>query len=185
MPLKSGGAVDNEYARGRAICGLLSMGKVSPCPEGEQITNGEFGTGDFTGWTATGDANIISAFPSPHSGSYCVAITPGLGASGSISQTLTTLVPTACITETSTFKLWIYAEYSFSPPGGGLFTAIITYTDATQTTVNREITEGETGAWAEWDLKPFLEAGKIIQSIQITMTNNPTTCAADDISLIP
>jgi len=164
---------------------MPSTGAKKPCPSGEQIVNGGFETGDFTGWTATGDANIISAFPSPHSGSYCVAITAPPGASGSISQTLTTPVPTACITETSTFKLWIHSRYGWSPPGGGLFTAIITYTDGSQTTVNREITVDETNVWIEWDLKPFLEAGKTIQSIQIIIENHYTTSAVDDISLIP
>lgn len=151
------------------------------CPTGEQITNGGFETGDFTGWTATGNIEVTTR--NPHTGSYSARNPIEIG---TVVQTLTTPVPTVCITATSTFRIYIWSDYEISPPRGGRFTAKINYTDATSTTVEREITKGEAEMWVEWDLKPYLEAGKTIESIEIKLDAGFINLMyIDDVSLVP
>ena len=155
---------------------------ISRCPTGEQITNGGFETGDTTDWTVTGTIEVVTY--KAHSGSYSARTLRNK--TGTVAQTLSTSVPTVCIVDTSTFGLYILSDWSWSPEGGGIFTAKINYTDGTSTTVTREITEAEENAWQYWDLKPYLEADKEIESIKITLEGNVGTLPyVDDISLIP
>jgi hypothetical protein len=159
---------------------------ISPvCPSGEQIVNGGFETGDFTGWTETIDVEVVKSGNGmylPHAGSYSVGT---LALIGSMKQTLITPVPVECVK--NTFSLWIISGYGVSPTGGGKFRVEINYTDETNTTVIREITEGEKDTWIEWDLKNELASGKTIESIKITLDggHSGTIPYVDDVSLIP
>jgi len=161
MPLKSGGAVDNEYARGRAVCGLLSMGKVSPCPEGEQITNGEFGTGDFTGWTNEEAAWIIGS--NGYVGSY-YATTESIGKS--LEQSFATPILSSCFSE---FSVAVKNDYvspgCVTPEYRGILDIEIVYSDDTSTLI--EDISYDDNDWHLIDLLSVLEAGKKVKKITV------------------
>lgn len=55
------------------------------------ITNGGFETGDFTGWTLTGNTGFTSVGPeAPHSGNYAANLGP-VGSDGFLSQSFVTV----------------------------------------------------------------------------------------------
>jgi len=69
---------------------LIAAGSAVPA-SANMITNGGFETGDFTGWTQTG--NLGSTFVNgddPHSGSYAAWLGP-VGSPGFLSQSLATV----------------------------------------------------------------------------------------------
>lgn len=70
MPLKSGGALDNEKLRGRTNSGLISITKTPgiKTPTVTYFSSG-FETGDFTEWTATVRSPVIDSAVK-HDGSY-------------------------------------------------------------------------------------------------------------------
>jgi len=170
-PLRSGGVVENECVRGRSNCGLLTAGKTSICPSGEQITNPDFETGDLTGWTPSGTITIESIHP--HSGVYTCCFWELYA---SVTQDIQSLkgyaVPVKCIT---ICKTWLYGGYC---PHAD-FDVIITYSDNTTTTVS--ITDID-DSWHECDILPYLDTTKSVKSIQIIAGDYPTFL--DDVSLL-
>jgi hypothetical protein len=159
---------------------------ISPelvCPSGEQIVNGGFETGDFTGWTKTGDfAVYASNFPPSYEGTYFARNEYYIGKSGVISQNLANEVPVACFGESSIFQIACWGERRPSPPQGAVITIDIIYSDGSETTVQWEAPENE--VWAVVNLKPYLEAGKKVKGIRITTDPNKF-CGVDAISCIP
>jgi len=74
MPLKSGGAVENEKMRGRSNSGLISIGKavVPPPPYTPEFYDG-FDKGDFSKWS---EAVAVQVITSPvHHGTYAARST--------------------------------------------------------------------------------------------------------------
>jgi hypothetical protein len=141
----------------RAVVGEVGL----VCPSGEQIVNGGFEKGDFTGWVVSGPASVINYFQ--HSGLYS-ARAP-VNTVVSIEQNLLNNVPSECLKPTSIFLLWFLGFYGCV--AGTVLRVYIKYTDATQTIVEHTTTPDESGFWIEINLKPYVEAGKTVNSIKI------------------
>jgi len=154
-------------------------GKGLVCPSGEQITNGGFETGDFTGWTQSG-FSIVSW--GAHSGTYRAWVetlnTPYL------SQDLANPVPQACLTVSSVVSLWYKGSYDECAELGTIVRARIVYTDDPETVVEHETTLAEHGIWVEIDLKPYVQSGKTVKRLRIEVDDNGTGAytSVDDIS---
>jgi hypothetical protein len=134
------------------------------CPEGEQITNGDFEDGDFTGWVC--DSGVVQS-DIVHAGVWAAQIYP----SGSrlLSQTLAVEVPVECV---QTFTLW-YKQSS------GSSRVEIIYTDDTET----EYDMPNTTDWEQLNLATDLEAGKTIKEIHIH-NGYVAQLYVDDVTLI-
>jgi hypothetical protein len=132
------------------------------CPSGEQIVNGGFETGDFTGWSVGGSLFVTT--DAPYEGLYCARSY----SNGSVYQILSEPVPVSCVDEDTIFSVAIKSDYGFCPAGGGEFTVEIGYTDDSYTTVVREITYPEQDVWQVWNLKPHLVPGKTIKSVMVS-----------------
>jgi hypothetical protein len=121
---------------------------VISCPEGEQITNGDFETGDPTGWTlSTGNIQTDVV----HSGIYAARIYP----SGPrlLSQTLVTPVPVICV---KSFDLYYLQNMDSSY-------AKVIYDDDSYS----ESYLSATGLWIQLNLKDILTAGKTISKLEL------------------
>lgn len=164
MPLKSGGAVENEFLRGRCNTGLMSVGKGLVCPTvgEEQFTNGGFDTGDFTGWVATGDW-MVDTFGLGVG--YVAGMSQDTVISGTLEQEFATPIPVACFGDTSVFKVYTYLGY-LCVYEVLVWKIEIIYTDDTMTEL--DISGDPRSSWVEHDLIPILEAGKTIKGIRIT-----------------
>jgi len=74
----------------------LAVGINGPALAAELVTNGSFETGDFTGWTLTGNTGFTGVecpgapFAGPGDGN-CDAFLGPVGSNGTLSQTLTTI----------------------------------------------------------------------------------------------
>jgi hypothetical protein len=110
----------------------------------EKVTNGGFETGDFTGWTTSGNANIQGS--GAHSGTYCVLL--GLGAAN-VSQTLN------LGGKASSFTLW--SKRNTPCPTYGNLRVVITYTDNSTTTINIDLSTDS--AWTKHDLTSQVQDG--------------------------
>lgn len=162
------------------------------CPSGEQVVNGGFETGDFTGWTKTGNANrwevgtvgtdfglVVGACSSPvtpEEGSYMAFFhsistdpMPPKTITGTLQQLFATPIPVACFTDASFFSIQTNWQGSGCPPEGLVVWQIeILYTDGTSTIV--DISGDPPCSWEDHDLKSVLETGKTVKGIKITAT---------------
>jgi hypothetical protein len=76
-----------------AAIAVLFLGVQAGTAGADLVTNGSFGTGDFTGWNLSGDTSfafVSSASAGAPSGSSYEAVLGTSGATGSISQSITT-----------------------------------------------------------------------------------------------
>jgi len=138
---------------------------------GELITNGDFETGDSTGWSVTGDGNVGT--PHPYEGIYYWRV-EGYNASGTIEQSFTYVLPTNSILASSgVFEMYACANSLASPPVAGNLTVTITYTDATTTNINWS---GPSGGYEQINIKNYLDANKYIEKISIAMDAPLSTC---------
>lgn len=136
-------------------------GKGLVCPEGEQFENGGFETGDTTGWTTTGTGGVSTS--RPHTGTYSARTE---NQTFGLSQEFAAPIPVACFVAASVFEFYIYAYFSPSPPIGQKVDVHIKYTDGTETLVTWECSAAENGTWVRINLKPYLVAGKTVESIE-------------------
>ena len=71
----------------------LAVGSTGPA-RANLITNGDFETGDFTGWTLSGNTSLTfvdnGTFVSPHAGKWAAAL-GAIGSNNSLSQTIPTV----------------------------------------------------------------------------------------------
>ena len=90
-----------------AVIGL-ALGTIAPSQAANIVTNGSFETGDFTGWTGTGDTTFNGVdCPGGAPDGACFAFFGPIGTLGGITQTLTTEANT------------LYdIEFSFAADGG-------------------------------------------------------------------
>jgi len=133
--------------------------KAVACPSGEQIVNGGFETGDFTGWTSTGDWSMLTF--KPHSGSYCAYT----NTSPPLEQDFAIPIAGKCF---KTFEAWVKADYQpgpCPPPLSGELYIDILYTDGTYTRVDY-VSSGL--VWVLINLLTVLETSKTVKGIRFT-----------------
>jgi hypothetical protein len=154
------------------------LSPLVPCPEGEQIVNGGFETGDFTGWTNTGwtineryaGCNDPAAnIGCPHTGQYSAY---SYSMAGLLRQDFATLIPVRCITS---FGLWVETRHETT-----LIIVTIGYTEGDPTIVYLDTAPN----WTYLDLLGYCEAGKTISYIEIWYQNSYYMGNIDDVSLI-
>lgn len=141
----------------------------------EQIVNGGFETGDWTGWTHTSSASISSS--DPHSGTYCVH----LEASGEyISQTLSTPILGSLVQ-----SFGFYAKSAYNN-----FDVILNFSDLTSKTASG-LTGGGSEIYYYYNIMnmsadeggPLFPSEKTLVSIIIRQYSD-NILSVDDVSLI-
>jgi len=139
------------------------------CPSGEQIINGGFETGDLTGWEGGFNIGVNGIFA--HSGNYYAWLDTGNWAW----QTLAEAILVECI---ASFTLWLKCPDPYNQPAR----ITITYSDDTTT----EIDVATSSSWTEFNLLPYLVAGKSVKTLTILCKDEPPyqTLSVDDVSLI-
>lgn len=152
---------------------------IAKCPPAgvQQFVNDHFQTGDFTGYT---QSNMMVDNGSckdswgqgiaPYIGNYDASDANCLGLS--LQQLLPKPVPAACLLPTSTFSVTLASLGA--PCARGYQDIQILYTDGTYTDVN--LTLGVGSSWTTFDLKPYVQAGKIIRGILYTGTDSICPC---------
>jgi len=162
---------------------MQSIGAKKPCPSGEQIVNGGFETGDFTGWTVTNPVRVLIYSYSPYEGLYYVHMKHQYGdPDSSISQDLLNLVPKACLTDSSIFNVALLGTYNECGHFGNQAIIRITYSDDTYTDVNWE---APNSGWNVLDLKGYVEAGKTVKNIKISFKDDWGYMEVDACSCVP
>ncbi|MBU1066967.1 hypothetical protein KKE60_04235, partial [Patescibacteria group bacterium] len=117
---------------------------ITISPEEEQMTNGGFETGDFTGYTYAEDT-VQDTFV--HTGTYAARLTTAAG--NYLRQTFATSIPVANV-KSLTFWAIVWLQYTT------FANVIIGYTDGTTQTI--PVGEAAVGGWEQWDLTEYLEA---------------------------
>jgi len=156
--------------------GTLTLNLMS-CPIGEQITNGGFETGDFTGWT-TVYGNTVIITTDVHSGVYACQINSQALYLGTIRQLLPN-IDARCITSAG-----LYAKnFSASQTGHAGF-----YTDVGATWYEISI-PANTNVWTFFDLMPAINQIKALLGVLLEFEVSKHVVSADpirvdDVSLI-
>jgi len=176
---------------------IQNIAQEVACPSGEQITNGGFETGDFTGWTRDPtDPNHWQVLTSdvrggaPPEGSYLAQFkaldtdpTGPIGcprATGTLQQDSTNTVAYECFVATSTFQVRTKWDTDLcSPVNPAVWKVEVLYTDDTSTTV--DLTGDPQNEWVTHNLKTVLESGKTVKGIKFTATVD--RCGGPDIGL--
>jgi hypothetical protein len=139
------------------------------------ITNGDFETGDFTGWSTSGDVEITST--KKHAGTYSAQINTQ---NSYIEQDIS---PNVAVDDLIAFTLWYYLSFEFSPPIGVEITVRVTYTDESYTDIVHEGTNPEHDTWTQLNILASLTAGKTVDKIRITRSNSMSGwCCIDDVA---
>lgn len=140
--------------------------KKPPCPEGEQIINGDFEDGT-TGWVFTSTASYISTDYS-HSPTHSV-FTYG---DGTGFYQLIDNLPVHCV---KSLTFWTIAPYGMP----ATIVIVVKYSDGTESSRGID----SVPEWTQQDVTDMLETGKTIVEIRFwSLDNNPTFI--DDVSLI-
>lgn len=142
------------------------------------IENGGLETGDFTGWSISDWATIISTPDVPHSGNYCAQL-PFNGEY--MEQEII-----GCIPQLNRYlKLWFRGSWSFSPAGGSILVIRVTYTDETYDEISRENTEDEADNWLQVNVGSYLSSEKQIKTLKLTCGSGfGGACLVDDVAII-
>ena len=171
--------------------GLRTIGSIGAkppvtCPSGEQIVNGGFETGDFTGWTRdptdpnhwqvlTADARGGSSPEGSYLAQFKALATDPPGpivcprATGTLQQDFANTIPYDCFVVASVFQIRTKWDTDVCHPvNPAVWKVEILYTDDTSTTL--DLTGDPQNAWVTHDLKAILEAGKTVKGIKFTAT---------------
>lgn len=137
--------------------GLISVGGAT-----EQIVNGGFETGDFTGWTVGNDDEFDNNPPTistaqKHSGTYSTKFE--YNSASWVKRTFGTPIP---VNTVSSLGYWVYCATACLYP-----TTIISYSDDFSTIVGGS-GDFPINTWVYVDLMPSLKAGRHITSIEIS-----------------
>jgi len=141
------------------------------CSSGEQLSNGGFETGDFTGWTTEGYPIIIDW--GAHSGTYCAEISAD--GSNKIIKTFSTPWDGSCIT---TFKIWAKGTGCVAPI---LYIKII-YDDDSTDTFNVDVTSFSD--YVEYNILPYVDTTKCISKFEIYGTGGFADLFIDDVTFV-
>lgn len=184
MPTQMGKA-SLAFKSSVGVRGLALVGPEVVCPTGEQITNGGFEAGDFTGWSKGPYSfyNWVNTV-NPYEGTYhCI-----LAGYGWISQDLANEVLQSCFTADPHSNPFVFC-WSMPQPGYGTlnvqFRVTLTYTDDSTTTIDFDETSSDGGGYTSYNdenLKPYVEAGKTLKSIKIERLGGQTDVHIDGVT---
>jgi Carbohydrate binding domain/PEP-CTERM motif len=159
---------------GGSIAAILSLVLTAPASAGGNlVVNGDFETGDFTGWTLTGnlgDLYVGNSPNAPHSGSFAAELGE-VGSPGFMAQDLAT-TPGG----TYTLSFWLIGTASAGPPnlfsasfGGTTLLDLVNY--QSPTTYTEFVYSG-------------LVASSSSTTLQFGFQQNPSYAALDDVSVV-
>jgi hypothetical protein len=156
-------------------------------PTGEQFTNGEFETGDLTGWIVEGTHADGTPTWEVRADAECQPDGLGLRAwlaakgtdppgpigcpriTGALRQELASPIPVECFTDSSVFKVQTkWGTDLCNPVPPEVWQLEVLYTDGTSTVV--DLTGDPQGVWVSHELKPVLVAGKKVKGVKFTAT---------------
>jgi len=147
------------------------IGAELVCPTGEQLVNGGFETGDFTGWTATGGWQVVSF--DKHSGTYSAYT----NSDGVLEQDFSEPIHVECFT---VFEVYVAGTFGGGcPPLRGRMYIDILYSDLTYTRIDWQ---NPSGGWHLINLLDYVETGKKVKGIRFSWVANDVL--VDDYSAV-
>lgn len=179
LPITSGSAIlnwttqsndQNSFVIEKSVDGIAYQNFVNITTTTESISNGDFETGNFSGWTKVDQSNstdVVSADPLyVHSGVYGVSAGPWGGITGSISQVVTTGVD-----KHYNLSFWLNAQ-----GGGDTFEVYWEGTKVLDLSGSLPVT------WTRYTAS--LTASAPTSLLSFNMLNEPSFFGLDDISMV-
>lgn len=171
-----------EEIQGEGTTHESSYSTPAPCVPAERVVNGDFETGDFTGWNFSppyGSFPLVQVTTTHYGGSYgarLVSYTDNMfvpyGTEEYFEQTLALPMLVSNITS---FGFWY-----LSPNENLVAKLVITYSDTSTTIIGIP----SCIVWTYKDVLPLLSSGKTIVKIRFRQITPCTNCYIDDVSLI-